>query len=103
MIAIIRALSNSAGMTFMSSSCGLLFAFLATGVNAQVPGSGISLSLAEERAGRIGDLSYDVALKIPAHKSERLDGTEIIRFTLKSAARPLALDFVADSASVISV
>ncbi|HXW08016.1 MAG TPA: M1 family aminopeptidase [Vicinamibacterales bacterium] len=57
------------------------------------PGPGISRALAEDRARRIRDLRYDLDLTVPASPSERLTGRLSIRFTLRDASRPLALDF----------
>ena len=57
------------------------------------PGPGIPLALAEERAGRVGDLRYDLHFTVPARHTERLRGRVTIRFKLADASRPLALDF----------
>jgi aminopeptidase N len=57
------------------------------------PAAGVPLSLAEERARRITDLRYELRFSIPAGASAAIDGEATIRFTLKDAARPLAIDF----------
>jgi aminopeptidase N len=57
------------------------------------PGPGIPQTLASERAARISDLRYNLYLIVPAAQGERLRGRMRIQFTLKDAARPLALDF----------
>jgi aminopeptidase N len=57
------------------------------------PAPGIPLTLAEERAGRISDLRYDLHFSIPAEQSARVTGRVAITFVLKDATRPLSLDF----------
>jgi aminopeptidase N len=57
------------------------------------PGPGIPLTLAQERAARLSDLRYDLAVAVPATPSEPVTGRMTIRFRLKDAARDLALDF----------
>jgi aminopeptidase N len=66
------------------------------------PESGVSEGLANERAGRIADLHYDLSLTIPAAKSEPLTGSAVIRFTLADAGHSLALDFAPDAAGLLS-
>ena len=58
-----------------------------------MPGPGIPLALAEERARRIGDVRYELHFAIPDSHTERLRGRVTIRFDLSDASRPLALDF----------
>jgi aminopeptidase N len=57
------------------------------------PGPGIPLALAQDRSRRIQDLRYELELSIPAVHADRLEGHATLRFTLKDASRPLALDF----------
>jgi len=61
--------------------------------NTPPPGPGIPLALAEDRARRISDLRYDLHFVVPDARTERLQGTARIAFTLSDASRPLALDF----------
>jgi aminopeptidase N len=63
------------------------------GARDVAPAAGVPLSLAEERANRISDLRYDLHFSIPVDAAAAIDGEATIRFTLKDAARPLALDF----------
>ena len=71
----------------------LALLLLAATANAQVPDSGISLSLARERAARISNLQYAVRFDIPAGKSERITGSETVSFDLRDTKAPLVLDF----------
>ena len=57
------------------------------------PGSGVALSLAQDRARRIRNLRYDLHFTIPADPATRIEGRATIRFTLTDATRPLVLDF----------
>ena len=57
------------------------------------PGPGVALSLAERRARRVSNLRYDLRFVIPADAATRIDGEATIRFTLRDATLPLALDF----------
>jgi aminopeptidase N len=57
------------------------------------PGPGVALSVAESRARRVSDLRYDLRFIIPADATTRIDGEATIRFTLRDATLPLALDF----------
>ena len=70
---------------------------------ANDPAAGVPLTLAEERAARISDLRYDVSFSVPADQAERVRGRVAVRFTLKDASRPLALDFAAPEGSLGSV
>ncbi len=58
-----------------------------------VPGTGVPLTLAQSRAGRMSDLRYDLHFTIPAAATEPLAGRSTIRFQLKEASAPLLLDF----------
>ncbi|HSC26215.1 MAG TPA: M1 family aminopeptidase [Vicinamibacterales bacterium] len=83
---------------FMQTESGTNEAAQATTTTDVAPGPGIPRALAEDRARRIADLRYELELSIPAAQTERLTGRITIRFTLKDAARALALDFApADS------
>jgi aminopeptidase N len=57
------------------------------------PASGIPLEVADARAARISQLSYDLRLTLPAAASAPITGTMVIRATLKGAPDPLVIDF----------
>ncbi|WP_439106157.1 M1 family metallopeptidase [Congregibacter sp.] len=65
--------------------------------------SGVSISLATERARRISALSYDLAFSVPEDAAMPMEGRAIIRFELDSAETPLQLDFAQSSEHLISV
>ncbi len=67
------------------------------------PEYGVSLDLARDRAERISDLRYELFFSIPADRKAPVTGRATIRFALKDAGRPLALDFRGDSASIAEV
>jgi aminopeptidase N len=59
------------------------------------PAAGVPLALAEERAGRVSDLRYQLHFTIPEDPAARIEATITLRFALADRARPLALDFAA--------
>ncbi len=65
--------------------------------------AGVPLTLADERARRIGNVQYDLDFTIPAAASSRIEAHEIIRFTLADAGTPLVLDFLSPADHVSSV
>ncbi len=54
---------------------------------------GVSLTLAEERAARITDISYQLQLDVPADRDQPINGSIVIDFSLKDNRSPLQLDF----------
>ncbi len=54
---------------------------------------GVPLALAEDRAGRVNNLRYELHFSIPSAAEVRISGEATIRFTLADATRPLVLDF----------
>jgi aminopeptidase N len=62
---------------------------------------GISQQLASDRAPRVRDLRYQLALTIPAARGGRIAGRETITFQLAGAGRPLALDFEPNAAGAV--
>lgn len=54
---------------------------------------GVALTLAEERAARITNISYQLQLDIPADKDQPIDGSIVIEFSLRDNRAPLQLDF----------
>src|SRR5262245_29415808 len=75
----------------------LLVIAMSSGTQAQRPAPdlspGVSESLAVERAGRVSDLRYSIALDIPPNRGDRIPGRATISFSLSEARTPLALDF----------
>ena len=67
------------------------------------PEPGVPLDLAEDRARRISDLRYDLRFIVPNVQAEPVTGRATIRFRLKDAARPLALDFAAPAGALGAV
>ncbi|HEY7171883.1 MAG TPA: M1 family aminopeptidase [Vicinamibacterales bacterium] len=61
---------------------------------------GVPLQLASDRASRVRDLRYQLALTIPAERSGRIAGRETIAFDLAGTA-PLALDFEPNGAGAV--
>jgi len=57
------------------------------------PEPGVSWTLAQERAGRISKLVYDISFDIPAEVEKPVTGEETISFTLADADTALVLDF----------
>jgi aminopeptidase N len=90
---MLRMLMICAGALSLAASQGPT-----TGRNTHMPEPGVPLTLAEDRAARIGDLRYDLHFAVPPAASEPVTGRVTIRFNLKDASRPLAFDF--HSASV---
>ena len=64
------------------------------------PGPGVPLVLAEKRASRVSNLRYELHFTIPSAQSAAVTGRVTIRFDLKDASRPLALDFAAPSDAI---
>src|SRR6188472_833611 len=64
----------------------------------QDPEPGVPAALAEGRAGRISNLRYELHVDIPAARKDPVTGRVTIRFDLRDASRPLAIDFAGSSA-----
>ena len=71
--------------------------------DAGIPAAGVPLALAEERAGRVSDVRYELHFTIPEAMDAQVTGRVTIRFKLADASRPLALDFAGPAASVGAV
>ncbi|MBV8327800.1 M1 family aminopeptidase [Chryseobacterium sp.] len=91
---------------------GILALFLVvfnTGYHAQMKSlpkleSGVSYELAQLRKSTLSEIRYELNLKIPESKSERIAGTEVLSFTYKKQNdAPLQIDFKEDVSSLISV
>ncbi len=63
------------------------------GGDFEIPELGIPLTLAEERAGRIQDLRYELRFDIPNAVEEAIDGRLTARFVLEDASVPVVFDF----------
>ena len=57
------------------------------------PPAGVPLALAQDRAARVVDLRYEVALQIPAKRDQPIRGRVTATFTLSHADAALAFDF----------
>ena len=71
-------------------------------------GSGISHRLAQRRAAQISNVHYDLSFSIPAEKSRKVEGSEVLTFTLDRKAMafrfvPLVIDFKGDSVYTVTV
>ncbi|CAN5888477.1 M1 family aminopeptidase [soil metagenome] len=64
------------------------------------PGPGVPLSLAQERAGSISDLRYQLHWTVPDQHTQPVSGRVVLTFDLKDASRPLALDFAGPADAV---
>ena len=105
MLDIIAAMSRPAGRALV------LFAVMSAGCSSpdmpapaaplpHAPAPGVPLSLAEERAARVGDVRYELHFRIPEAQAEAVTGTVTLRFTLADASQPLALDFAGRPESI---
>jgi aminopeptidase N len=86
--------------TLLISLLSVLFACAERGP-AVVPG--VSLALAQHRAGIIGDVHYKLALQVPETPNADISGFLSLSFTLASNSGPLQLDFREDVDHVIRV
>ncbi|MFZ4928076.1 M1 family metallopeptidase [Chryseobacterium sp. Mn2064] len=65
---------------------------------------GVSYELAQLRKSILSDIKYDLNLKIPESKTDKISGAEIVSFQYKKKNNsPLALDFKEETTSLISV
>src|SRR4051812_45846880 len=60
---------------------------------AHAQDSGISETLARDRAARISNLRYELSFSIPRDRTAVIKGHEVVTFTLSDASAPLVLDF----------
>jgi len=74
-------------------SLSLATAAMQSGRSSTSPLSGIPLTLAQDRAGRVSDLRYNLDVTVPAERTSPVAGRITIAFTLSDASRPLVLDF----------
>ncbi|HFK5570225.1 TPA: M1 family aminopeptidase [Elizabethkingia meningoseptica] len=65
---------------------------------------GVSYELARFRKNTVSEVKYELNLKIPENKSERISGIEKLTFNYKKQNNiPLQVDFKEDNASLLSV
>ncbi|WP_336687391.1 M1 family aminopeptidase [Chryseobacterium bernardetii] len=80
-----------------------------TGYHAQMKSlhkieSGVSYELAKLRKSTLSEIQYELSLKIPENKTERISGTEVLRFQYKKQNEsPLLIDFKENPSSLLSV
>ncbi|MCQ9639369.1 M1 family aminopeptidase [Chryseobacterium sp. WG14] len=66
--------------------------------------SGVSYELAQLRKNTLSEIKYELSLKIPESKSERISGTEVLSFNYKKQNEaPLQIDFKEEASSLVSV
>ncbi|QIY90248.1 M1 family metallopeptidase [Chryseobacterium gallinarum] len=91
---------------------GILALFLVvfnTGYHAQMKSlpkleAGVSYDLAQFRKNTLSEIIYELNLKIPENKSERIAGTEMLSFNYKKQNdAPLQIDFKEESTSLMAV
>ncbi len=70
-----------------------LFVLMTAARAAQAQDSGVSESLARDRAARISNVRYDLSFSIPKEKTAVISGHEVVTFTLSDASAPVLLDF----------
>jgi aminopeptidase N len=84
---------------------GFMVALSLLGASSQPPvepGSGVSETLAQERAAAIKDLKYELSFTIPAERQAQVRGRSLVRFTLESARR-LVFDFAQPADRLLAV
>ncbi|MFK8041063.1 M1 family metallopeptidase [Congregibacter sp.] len=64
---------------------------------------GVSASLAQDRAQRITELSYDLSFSVPSDPALPLNGRIVISFDLSSIENPLQIDFAQSADSITTV
>ena len=67
------------------------------------PEAGVPLAVAQDRAARISNLRYQLHFIVPDAQAEPVRGSATIRFDLKEADRPLAIDFAGPADALGSV
>jgi aminopeptidase N len=72
---------------------GLAFVLLPAMISAAPLDPGVSETLAHDRAARLREVRYALALTIPAERTAAIAGRETVTFSLSDASQPLALDF----------
>jgi aminopeptidase N len=84
---------------------GFMVALSLLGASSQPPvepGSGVSETLAQERAAAIKDLKYELSFTIPTDRQAQVRGRSLARFTLESARR-VVFDFAQPADRLLAV
>ena len=68
-----------------------------------VPGPGIPLTLAQDRASRVSALRYQVTFQVPSSRRDPIRANVVARFSLSDASRPLAFDFAQPADRLVAV
>ena len=74
-----------------------------TEFNANYPGIGVSIELAQYRDSDLRNLQYDLAFEVPEELSQPVKGFLSLRFVKNHLSDPLILDFKEDSSCILSV
>jgi len=80
-----------AAVVLLAAGFGIYYVW--AGRQAAPVEAGIPQALADERAARIRDLTYEASFNIPAARNEPIRGTITARFALEDATTPLIFDF----------
>ncbi|KPE49216.1 M1 family aminopeptidase [Chryseobacterium indologenes] len=87
----------------------IFFVIFNSGCHAQVQSlskieSGVSYELARLRKSTISEIKYELTLKIPENKAERISGEETLHFNYKKQNdTPLQIDFKEEASSLLAV
>ena len=73
------------------------------GLTAVPPTDGVSQALADDRAGKVRSLRYDLSFSIPERKQDSISGRETLRFDLSDRSQPLPLDFAQPADRISSI
>ena len=92
-----------AGIGLATAAAGTALWLAARRPPPPAPPPGIPLALAEDRAGRVGSLRYDLSLSVPASRTEPIPGRLTVTFDLGDATRPLAFDFAQPADHLLKV
>lgn len=90
------------GLVALAAIAGVLYVTLTPSTPVLVA-PGIPEALADDRAARVSDLTYEASFTIPAVKTEPVRGEVTATFTLSSADTGLAFDFAQPADRVLSV
>jgi aminopeptidase N len=89
--------------TLLSSLIIALISFACSKQQSYLPEKGVSFALNEYRKKTIDSIHYAIELDIPAGKSAKIIGREIIYFNLNALDSALVLDFSADSSKIYEI
>ena len=80
-----------------------LFAAVGAWPQTADPAPGVARALAEQRAGRVSDLRYELRLSIPPQKDQPITGRNVVRFKLARSDQALVLDFDPDRPQPVGI